>query len=66
MEYAGYIQVEDASGCPFRLYEYRARRFLSRVVTFKLDTGEAVRRVDADTFVITSTGEALVRSTPAQ
>lgn len=62
MEYAGNILVEDASGCRFNVYEFVAWRFLSRVARFELDTGEAVDRLDPDTFVIRNTGEALTRS----
>lgn len=61
MKYIGRIPVEDASGCRFELHEFRAWRLLSPTTVFRLDTGEAVVRVDANTFVITSTGEGLVR-----
>lgn len=61
MEYTGCILVEDASGCRFEVREYRKRRLLTRVAIFELETGEQVHRLDADTFVITRTGEGLVR-----
>jgi hypothetical protein len=61
VEYAGHIVVEDASGCRFEVHEYRHRRLLSRVATYTLDTGEPLNRVDAETFVIATTGESLVR-----
>jgi hypothetical protein len=62
MEYAGHILVEDASGCRFQLYEYRKRRmFRADVRRFVLETGERVRRVNFDNYVIAKTGETLVR-----
>lgn len=61
MEYAGFIPVEDASGCRFKVHQFSGRRFFSRVARFELETGEAVDRIDADTFIITATGEGLVR-----
>lgn len=63
MEYKGRILVEDASGCRFEIHEFCRWRFLSRVAVFKFDTGEPIVRLDADTFAITTTGEALVRVT---
>ena len=59
--YSGHILVEDASGARLYLHEYRGRRTLFRTRRYMLDTGEPVRRVDADTFVIDKTGETLVR-----
>ena len=61
MKYAGRIRVEDASGCRFDIHEYREWRLLTRVAKFRLDTGETVRPLDANTFVINGTGEHLVR-----
>jgi hypothetical protein len=59
--YSGRILVEDASGARFYVHEYRGRRTFLRVRRYMLDTGEEVRRVDGETFVITGTGERLVR-----
>lgn len=61
MKYAGRIRVEDASGCRFDVHEYRERRLLTMVAKFRLDTGETVHLLDANTFVINGTGEHLVR-----
>jgi hypothetical protein len=61
-DYAACIVVEDASGCRFQLYEYRERRLFSSVTEFLLDTGEPVKRVSPDTYVIAATGETLVRT----
>jgi hypothetical protein len=57
--------VEDASGARFQLYEFRGSRFFLRVRRFVLDTGEPVRRVDFDNYVISATGEPLVRVEPS-
>lgn len=59
--YVGRIRVEDASGCRFDVYEFYRARALLRRRRYCLDTGELVSAVDADTFVIPSTGETLVR-----
>lgn len=60
--YVGRILVEDASGCRFDVHEYRAERtILRRQRRYCLDTGERVSAVDANTFVIATTGETLVR-----
>lgn len=59
--YSGRILVEDASGARFYVHEYRGRRTLLRTLRYMLDTGESVRRVDDNTFVIERTGETLVR-----
>lgn len=59
--YSGRILVEDASGARFYVHEYRGRRTLLRTRRYMLDTGESVRRVDDNTFVIERTGETLVR-----
>ena len=58
--YVGRIEVEDASGCRFELHEYAGRRGLRAFRRYALDTGEPVRRVDENAFVISRTGEALV------
>lgn len=59
--YSGHILVEDASGARFQVHEYHGRRTFFRTRRYMLDTGEPVRRVDANTFVIDKTGETLVR-----
>lgn len=59
--YSGRILVEDASGARFYVHEYRGRRTFFRTRRYMLDTGEPVRRLDARTFIIEKTGEALVR-----
>jgi hypothetical protein len=59
--YSGHILVEDASGARFYVHEYRGRRTLFRTTRYMLDTGEAVRRIDHDNFIIEKTGEKLVR-----
>jgi hypothetical protein len=59
--YLGRILVEDASGARFYVHEYRGRRTFLRVRRYMLDTGEEVRRVDGQTFVIVGTGEPLMR-----
>ncbi len=61
VKYAGRIMVEDSSGCRFDVHEYRERRLLARIAKFRLDTGESVEALDANTFVIRGTGEHLVR-----
>jgi hypothetical protein len=61
VEYAATHVVEDASGARFRLYEYRGSRFLRPVRKFMLDTGEPVKRVDFDHYVIAASGEPLMR-----
>jgi hypothetical protein len=63
VKYAGYILVEDASGCRFQLHQYRRRRWFSHQIRFALDTGESVHQLDENSFVITKTGETLVRIT---
>jgi hypothetical protein len=62
VKYAGCILVRDASGYDYQVHEYRSRRFLKRRSRFALDTGEAVERLDADTFVVSATGERLTRA----
>jgi hypothetical protein len=60
--YTGRILVEDASGARFYVHEYRGRRMLARTKRYMLDTGEAVRPLDDDTFEIATTGERLTRA----
>lgn len=43
------------------MHEYSKRSLLVDVRSFTLDTGEVVSLVDADTFLIKTTGELLVR-----
>jgi len=59
--YFGRVLVEDASGSRVYVHEYRGRRTFRRFNRYMLDTGEHVRRVDADNFEIVGTGERLVR-----
>ena len=59
--YSGRILVQDAEGSRFYVHEYRGRRTFLRVRRYMLDTGEPVRRIDSETFVITTTGERLTR-----
>jgi hypothetical protein len=62
MQYAGRMLVEDSNGCRFQLHEYRKRRmFRADVRRFVLETGESVRRINFDNYVIAKTGETLVR-----
>jgi hypothetical protein len=61
VSYAGRITVEDASGARFQLHEYRERRLLKSVRRFVLDTGEPVKRINFDNYVIAATGETLMR-----
>jgi hypothetical protein len=61
LEYAGRITVEDASGARFQVHEFRGRRFFWRARRFVLETGELVKRVDFDHYVIGPTGEVLLR-----
>ena len=60
--YSARFLVEDASGARFYVHEYTGRRLFRRIRRYMLDTGESVRRVDERTFIITGTGETLVRS----
>ena len=59
--YTGRILVEDASGARFYVHEYRGRRTFRSVRRYMLDTGEQVRRIDANCFAIVATGETLIR-----
>jgi hypothetical protein len=61
IDYAATYVVEDSSGARFHLYEYRGRRFLRSVRKFVLDTGDPVRRVDFDHYLIAASGEPLIR-----
>ena len=61
MKYVGRILVEDASSCRFEVHEFSERSLVADVRIFKLDTGEVVSLVDANTFLIRPTGERLVR-----
>jgi hypothetical protein len=65
VEYAATHVVEDASGARFQLYEFRGSRFFMRIRKFELDTGEPVERIDFDNYVISGTGEPLVRVEPS-
>ncbi len=60
--YSGRILVEDADGSRFYVHEYSGRRTFFRVRRYMLETGEDVRRVDAQTFEIVRTGELLTRA----
>jgi hypothetical protein len=64
------IPVRDTNGDELTLYEYQQFIPLLRGLTLRraagdkrlsLDTGETVRRVNDDTFVIIATGEPLFR-----
>ena len=59
--YSGRVLVEDASGARIYVHEYRGRRTLLRISRYMLDTGEHVRRVDANSFEVVATGERLLR-----
>ena len=62
MTYVGSIRVEDANGDEFNVHEFEWRQFLTRKRRFELDaTGEHVDYVDENSFVITLTGEQLLR-----
>lgn len=61
VDYAATHVVEDASGGRFQLYEYRGHSFLRKVRKFVLDTGEPVKRLDFDHYVIATSGEPLMR-----
>jgi hypothetical protein len=61
VEYAGRITVQDARGSRFQLHEYRRQRFFWCATRFVLDTGELVKQIDNDNYVITKTGERLIR-----
>lgn len=61
MSYVQCIPVVDAKGDQTVVYEFRDRRFLTKVRRYKLDTGEAVEAVEADLFRVIATGEELLR-----
>jgi len=64
--YVGSIIVEDARGARFQLHEYRGTRFFREVRDFVLDTGEGVKPIDFNTYVIATTGEQLRRVAPVR
>jgi hypothetical protein len=61
MSYVQSIPVVDAKGDQTVVYEFRDRRFLTKVRRYKLDTGEAVEAVESDLFRVIATGEELLR-----
>jgi hypothetical protein len=61
VSYVRSILVEDANGEELIVYEFHDRRFLRKVRRMKLDTGELVEALCPNSFVITATGEKLVR-----
>jgi hypothetical protein len=61
VSYVRSIAVADANGGHMTVYEFRDRRFLTKVRRFELDTGEAVEIAEADTFRVVRTGEELLR-----
>lgn len=61
VEYVGSLVVEDSSGNHLQLYEYRGRRLFAPIRRYVLDTGEAVKRINFDTYMIATTGEQLIR-----
>lgn len=63
MAYVRSIPVRDENGVDLTVYEFRERRFLTKVRRLELCTGEAVNDVDQDTFVVAATGELLKRQT---
>jgi hypothetical protein len=52
--------VRDANGDELTVFEFYDRRFIRKVRRLKLCTGEAVERLDDDTFALPS-GERLTR-----
>lgn len=56
------IAVTDRNGDEFTVYEFQDRRFLRKVRTMKLCTGELVEQ-RGDQLVIAKTGERLERLT---
>ena len=58
--YIGCIPVEDASGCRFKVYEYRHGWAFTKSSRYMLETGEAATRLPDGTFVIARTGETLM------
>jgi hypothetical protein len=65
VEYAGSLVVENASGARFQLHEFRGQRYFREARDFMLDTGEPVKRIDFDNYVVAATGEMLVRVGPS-
>lgn len=61
MSYVRSIPVAAANGDRLTVYEFRDRRFLTKVRRYKLCTGEAVTPAEADTFTVLGTGEELLR-----
>ena len=60
--YPGNILVEDATGARLKLHEIRGNRFLFPGPTrFMLGGGEAVKRIDENTFLVVASGERLAR-----
>lgn len=55
------IAVRDPGGTDLTVYEFHDRRFLRKVRRLKLCTGEAVDYADNNAFVVTATGEMLIR-----
>ena len=60
------VIVEDARGARFPLHEFRGTRFFREVRDFVLDTGERVKPIDFNTYVIATTGEQLRRVGPVR
>ncbi|MBV9528329.1 hypothetical protein [Sphingomonas sp.] len=54
------IPVIDGNGDHVTIYQFEDRRFIRHVRRFKLDTGDAVERIDDETFVLAN-GETLRR-----
>lgn len=61
MSYVRSIPVVDEKGAGLTVYEFRDRRFLTKVRRYKLCTGEAVEPAETDTFTVVATGEELLR-----
>jgi hypothetical protein len=52
------IAVRDGNGDQLTVFEFRDRRFIRKVKRWKLDNGETVEAIDADTFQL-ACGERL-------
>jgi hypothetical protein len=61
MSYVQSIPVVDGNGAGLTVYEFRDRRFLTKVRRYKLCSGEAVEPAEADTFRVIGSGEELLR-----
>jgi len=61
VNYVRSIQVTNSQGDELTLHEFVERRFLTKRLQVKLDTGELVSQVDDQTFRIVATGEMLTR-----